>query len=149
MGVVTGVFVESALKSAKDDKENVIVSHMRELFANGTGNELTWDEFNGMTSTREMQDYFQTIDVDPSEAEIVFRLLDVDGNGAVCDDEFTNGCLKLTGPAKALDPAILSNEIRSIAVWMQSHLCNVEDLIQNQLISADFERTVSESTGGY
>merc|ERR1719424_526470 len=110
MNVVTGVFVESALKSAKDDKDTVIVNHMRELFGaefSGGDSELDLLEFEGLADNPRLQAYFQTIDVDPSEAGIVFKLLDVENNGTLDEDELCNGCLKLAGPAKALDLAVL------------------------------------------
>jgi voltage-gated sodium channel len=129
MNVVTGVFVESALKSAKDDKERTMVNHMQELFNAQCDSSLTWEDFIGMIDNPILVNYFQTIDVDPNEAGVVFKLLDANSDGELTEEEFMNGCLKLMGTARAMDLAVLSNEVHAIAIWMQSKLCNVERLL--------------------
>merc|ERR1712176_498889 len=86
MNVVTGVFVESALNSARHDRDIYMVNSVRSLFIRAkidmTGN-LTWDEFESLLNSPEMEEYFKTIDVDISEAHGIFELLDIDGSGTL------------------------------------------------------------------
>merc|ERR1711948_197480 len=87
-----------------------------ELFFDEGGPEaqITWDAFKGKLHTPAMLDYFKTIDVDPSEGRGLFDLLDVDDSGTVDASEMVNGFLKLRGPAKALDIALLMRQFGSI-----------------------------------
>merc|ERR1712039_201599 len=72
LNVITGVFVESALLACKKDKDMYMVNHVRTLFdsvdANGNGS-INWEEFQSALNTDEMQEVFQQIDIDISEAE--------------------------------------------------------------------------------
>merc|ERR1712232_441921 len=108
LNVVNGVFVDMGIRNAKDQMDHFMQSSVRELFLDENGGmnaEMTWDEFKNHLNQKQMQDYFQAIDVDLSEAKSVWRLLDVNGSGTVSADEFVSGCLRLRGPAKAIDLA--------------------------------------------
>lgn len=130
MNVVTGVFVESALISAKNDQEVFLVNSMREFFMEAKGSEvgeLSWDDFNRCLDTEQMKHFFKVIDVDTSEAHGIFRLLDLDKSGGVELEEFVSGCHRLRGNAKALDLAVLIYEIRRMADTLQTHIARFED----------------------
>lgn len=119
MNVVTGVFVESAIKSAKEDKDTFMINNMREVFRSANGGitgVMTWETFERQLDKPMMQAYFRNIDVDPSEAKGLFQLLDLDGSGFIDCEEFLSGCIRLRGPAKALDMALLMHEVRRMTV---------------------------------
>eukprot|EP00930_Biecheleria_cincta_P033964 TRINITY_DN23503_c0_g2_i1.p1 TRINITY_DN23503_c0_g2~~TRINITY_DN23503_c0_g2_i1.p1 ORF type:complete len:807 (+),score=149.26 TRINITY_DN23503_c0_g2_i1:27-2447(+) len=118
LNVVTGVFVESALKSAKEDRDNYMLHHVKDIFqsADSSGEGvIEWDDFKRCSEDAQMQEFFKSIDVDPSQAQAVFALLDVDDTGLIDLDEFLNGCLCLHGPAKAIDVSSLRYEMRMLA----------------------------------
>merc|ERR1711988_321959 len=92
----------------------------------------TWDNFVGQLDTPEMRAYFKAIDLDPSEARGLFRLLDMDDSGTINAEEFLNGCLRLRGPAKALDLALVMREMRRMHSQFDSHL----SVMQHQLSSS-------------
>lgn len=50
-----------------------------------------------------MQEYFRSINVDPSEAKGLFQLLDSDDSGILSMDELVEGLLRLRGGATALE----------------------------------------------
>jgi hypothetical protein len=132
MNVVTGVFVENAIKSAKEDKDFFMINNMREVFKEANGGitgVMTWETFESQLDKHNMQEYFRAIDVDPSEAKGLFRLLDLDGSGFIDAEEFLSGCLRLRGPAKALDLALLMHEVRR----MVSRIQEQKKLLQKQL----------------
>lgn len=106
MNVVTGVFVDSVLVSAKADKESFLLNNARELFET-LDEEMDWEAFEAKIETPQMQEFFKGIDVDPDEAKGIFQLLDLDESGSVNADEFFSGCVRLRGPAKALDSALM------------------------------------------
>eukprot|EP00931_Biecheleriopsis_adriatica_P104093 TRINITY_DN78832_c0_g1_i1.p1 TRINITY_DN78832_c0_g1~~TRINITY_DN78832_c0_g1_i1.p1 ORF type:complete len:631 (+),score=132.21 TRINITY_DN78832_c0_g1_i1:58-1893(+) len=138
LNVVTGVFVESALKSAKDDHDKYMLRHVRELFYEADLDEsgqIGWTEFQKQLDNKHMLEFFHNIDVDISEAESVFRLMDYDGSGSIDLDEFLNGCLNLKGPAKAIDTSALIFETRSIARQCESILTQVSKLSEAEPVS--------------
>lgn len=118
MNVVTGIFVDSAIRAAETDKKRDLVDSMRSLFegadedGNGT---LTFEEFEGQLGNRFMQAYLQAIDLDEEEAVMLFQLLDIDESGEIEADDFVSGCIKLHGGAKAIDLAAFVHEFRRTA----------------------------------
>eukprot|EP00930_Biecheleria_cincta_P057640 TRINITY_DN4353_c0_g1_i1.p1 TRINITY_DN4353_c0_g1~~TRINITY_DN4353_c0_g1_i1.p1 ORF type:complete len:654 (+),score=94.13 TRINITY_DN4353_c0_g1_i1:268-1962(+) len=111
LNVVTGVFVEAALKSARDDKDDYMMSHVRDMLKKHD-DDIDLTRFKEMLGNPQMQEFFKAIDVDISEADSVFHLLDADDSGTISLDEFMNGCRTLRGNAKALDLSILLHETR-------------------------------------
>mmetsp|Transcript_56603 Transcript_56603/g.148295 ORF Transcript_56603/g.148295 Transcript_56603/m.148295 type:complete len:167 (-) Transcript_56603:110-610(-) len=117
LNVVTGVFVQSVLKSQATDRDLFMVSNARELFASlegGVTDAMSWPVFESKLDAPQMVAFFKAIDVDPSEARGLFCLLDLDGSGEITVDEFLNGALRLRGSAKALDVALLLQQVRKV-----------------------------------
>merc|ERR1719456_1612873 len=73
---------------------------------------MTWDDFHDNVDSVQMQDYFKSLDVDPSDARGIFCLLDQDNVGRVTFEQFVSGCVRLRGQAKSLDMAIMLYELR-------------------------------------
>ena len=63
------------------------------------------------------------LDLAVHDAWRFFRLLDANGNGAVTEEEFVLGCLRLRGPARTFDVASLSEE----NLRMKTKLTNLEE----------------------
>merc|ERR1712217_401983 len=111
--VVTGVFVESALKSAHDEEESVMLETLIQMF---------WQEENsaGMLSRTQFEErlsepaviaYLRSIHVDSAEVEMLFSLIDVDDNGSIDYGEFVSGCMRIRGSARAIDTILLLHEL--------------------------------------
>lgn len=115
MNVVTGIFVESAFTAGQREKERYLLRTVKALFkvtdADGSG-DISWEEFQDKLDTPAMHSYFEAIDLDLCEAEDLFRLIDIDSSGSIDPEEFVNGCIRLQGPAKALDLATLMAEYK-------------------------------------
>jgi hypothetical protein len=127
LNVITGFFVQSSLDNAKKDNDTFMIGNVREAFKKAVANDnpnnqrqreinssasMTWEDFEAQLRQPNMQAYFKAIDVDPSEARGLFRLIDLDNSGAVDFEEFLSGCLRLRGPAKALDLHLLMHEVK-------------------------------------
>eukprot|EP00439_Symbiodinium_sp_Y106_P060174 s1143_g8.t2 len=82
LNVITGVFVESAMASARDrasadiallEENNVtVVSRMRELVSKmeiGESGRMTWEQFEGQLNNPIMEAYFKSLDLSVTEAE--------------------------------------------------------------------------------
>merc|ERR1719203_2337657 len=75
---------------------------------------MNWEVFESLIDSKAMQEAFKAINVDPSDACGLFKMLDLDNTGVVNAEEFLSGCLRLRGPAKALDLAMLIREVRML-----------------------------------
>jgi len=117
MNVITGLFVDSALRNTKMEEDVDLVNQSRLLFKSidfaATG-QITWDQFQEQLDNPNMEQYFKAVDLDMSEARGLFKLLDLDESGSISVDEFVMGCLRLRGNAKAIDLATLMFENRKI-----------------------------------
>jgi len=60
-----------------------------------------------------MQAFFMSIDVDASQAQDLFELLDADGRGYLDFQEFLSGCLRLQGEPRAVDLLLVAKESRA------------------------------------
>merc|ERR1712032_963047 len=77
---------ESALQTAKDDKELFLLHHVRNLFVNADtdrSGRITWPEFQKQVENPSMNMYFKAIDLDKEEARDLFRLIDIDESGTI------------------------------------------------------------------
>merc|ERR1719210_1762154 len=115
MNVVTGIFVQNAIERADEVERMNKVEQARKLFKiidlNNNGH-ITFEELEAHLETPEVVDFFKGIDVDISDAKHLFDLLDFDDNGSLEFEEFLSGCIRLQGPAKALDMLIVHRDTR-------------------------------------
>mmetsp|Transcript_17201 Transcript_17201/g.31705 ORF Transcript_17201/g.31705 Transcript_17201/m.31705 type:complete len:615 (+) Transcript_17201:3-1847(+) len=118
MNVVTGVFVEEALKSAKKEDTEYMSGYLMQMFqeadADGTGM-LGVEKFMRMCTEADFINYIRSIEVDPDEAMALFHLLDLDGSNSIEYEEFVRGCLRLRGSAKAIDVLSLLHGVKAIS----------------------------------
>mmetsp|Transcript_118999 Transcript_118999/g.381297 ORF Transcript_118999/g.381297 Transcript_118999/m.381297 type:complete len:468 (+) Transcript_118999:287-1690(+) len=130
LNVITGVFVGSALAKATEEDCIDLLHGLREAVETmkipGT-NRLQWDSFESQLKSATMQHYFQSIDLDPSEASGLFRLLDQDGSGTIEAEDFVMGCLRLHGAATAIDLTTLMCEVRWMRRRWLEHAMKLED----------------------
>jgi len=118
LNIVTGVFVDTAMQSSKNDRECIIQEELkdaeayranmatmfRELDSDESGT-IGLNEFEAALEDRRMVMYFKALQLDITDARSLFLLLDKDREGSISIDEFLNGCTKLRGEAKSLDIA--------------------------------------------
>eukprot|EP00927_Polykrikos_kofoidii_P046924 TRINITY_DN4102_c0_g1_i1.p1 TRINITY_DN4102_c0_g1~~TRINITY_DN4102_c0_g1_i1.p1 ORF type:complete len:723 (-),score=118.73 TRINITY_DN4102_c0_g1_i1:59-2227(-) len=124
MNVVTGIFVECAMRTSEKDREFVIqeelhekekyVSAMDQVFHEidvGSSGNITFDEFEKHLADDRAVAYFAAMDIDCDDAKTLFCLLDSDGSGLLDFTEFLEGCEKLKGDARTIDLAVLRFEV--------------------------------------
>lgn len=118
MNVITGVFLETAIGKAKEEKEILLATHAARIFKKAdtdNSGRICWGDFsNAVTQNRSVQDFFDAIDIDHSQARTLFHLLDNSGDGFISAQEFLQGCMNLSGPAKSLDLVILSKKVKQL-----------------------------------
>lgn len=134
MNVITGVFLETAIDKAKDEKEIYLARHASSIFKKAdrdkTGR-ISWEGFeSAVRENKSVQNFFEEIDIDHSEAESLFKLLDDSGDGQISAEEFLQGCMKVSGPAKSLDLLVLTKEVKQL---FERHL-SLECELSNTLL---------------
>jgi len=139
LNVVTGIFVEGAMKAAENDTDAVIHAEMewkqscfntlKRLFlacdTDGSGT-ISFDEFKSQTQKAEVRDMFTALELDVLEAEGLFRLLDLRGLGEVSIEEFVVGCMRLKGHNKSINFASLMYEHKKTAEVLSELVQRIE-----------------------
>eukprot|EP00747_Dinoflagellata_sp_TGD_P217975 gnl/TRDRNA2_/TRDRNA2_90292_c2_seq1.p1 gnl/TRDRNA2_/TRDRNA2_90292_c2~~gnl/TRDRNA2_/TRDRNA2_90292_c2_seq1.p1 ORF type:complete len:513 (-),score=99.68 gnl/TRDRNA2_/TRDRNA2_90292_c2_seq1:145-1461(-) len=148
MNIVTGVFVESALISAKEDKDQDMRARVRHMFtamdADGSGT-IDWHEFVAMLNDKKNKKSLKQLGIDVSKMKALFALLVGDTSG-VSIDELILGCQRLNGPAKAIDLEMLMYYNKQMATRWHSHANKVE-MILGDLIRLVAGETLDEDEG--
>lgn len=139
LNVVTGVFCQSAIESAQSDHEmimqNIIhnkeahIRKVRSLFCNLDADEsgyISLVELEENMHKKSVQTYFEALELDVSDAWTFFKLLDTDGGAAIEIEEFLLGCLRLRGPARALDLAKMQHDHQWLSKTLGAFMAHVE-----------------------
>lgn len=129
MNILIGIFVENAQSYSAIDRDLVIqeemhhkesyMNQLRELFhemdedKSGT---ITYEEFNACMSHERAKAYLDFLQLNSSEAQGLFMLLDLDEKGEIGVEEFVLGCMRLKGTAKSIDAASMMFQTKRIAV---------------------------------
>lgn len=112
LNVVTGVFIDKAMKTADKEAEEMAVSAISEAFAYeiDQGHVITWARFEQKLHEPEMVRYLEEINIKPDDAEELFTLIDADGSGTISASELVKVCETLKRPARSIDMAQLMQE---------------------------------------
>lgn len=139
LNVITGVFVNSAIKTREKDHETLVLHVQKfkdlvssiwfKLDTSGDG-QLTITEFEQMFKDPDMQAFFEAIEVNAVDAWTLFDSLDADGDHLVSYEEFAQRCTQLHGSARAVDLFALTQQ--NLKVWdevqqLKSSLQEVND----------------------
>jgi len=114
LNVVTGIFVDSAVCTRTEDEvvecftedQRRTSEEVRRIFKEAdldNSGTLSFQELASHLENPWVKAYFSGLDIDPSEAGIIFTLIDTDGSNTVSIDEFVDGTMKLKGHAKSID----------------------------------------------
>eukprot|EP00927_Polykrikos_kofoidii_P011180 TRINITY_DN14721_c0_g1_i1.p1 TRINITY_DN14721_c0_g1~~TRINITY_DN14721_c0_g1_i1.p1 ORF type:complete len:666 (+),score=152.44 TRINITY_DN14721_c0_g1_i1:109-2106(+) len=125
--VITGIFVKTSIETAQSEQDEAIVQVIDSLFnKQDEFRNISFGEWKEMMAMPEMASLFRAINIDASEATLLFRLLDDDGDGALCYEEFINGALRLRGAAKSLELAVFIKESGNTSRWMCGKISSME-----------------------
>jgi hypothetical protein len=139
LNIITGVFVETAIRKAQEQHTLTISNNLKLLLF---GNDQTQDEVELSSSEfleklqhKDVKALFQRLHIDPSEAKGIYRLLDLDGSDGVSAKELIAGIQKFSGTARALDLSFLMYEIATMHEENLQHQEQIENTI-NAIFSA-------------
>lgn len=123
MNIITGIFVEFAVTSAHNDKDEVIaeevtithhrtrellrIFHMADTNEDGTISSM---EFIKLMVRSDVRAILKSMGVEVSKAVGMFKLLDSEMKDALTPEEFVTGMIRLKGNAKTIDLVTLMHE---------------------------------------
>ncbi|CAE7455554.1 Scn11a [Symbiodinium microadriaticum] len=149
LNVVTGVFCNMAIESARADKD---IATMQQMQKHEAQVEALREVFREINTDR--------MEIATDDIVTLFMCIDADGSGDITLDEFVYGCMNLAGPAKGLQVARMGYEstiIRKEIKAMREDL-HFEDsgLISPKLRTSSllharpavFQRLVAKGHGG-
>eukprot|EP00443_Scrippsiella_acuminata_P025594 CAMPEP_0115196174 /NCGR_PEP_ID=MMETSP0270-20121206/14952_1 /TAXON_ID=71861 /ORGANISM="Scrippsiella trochoidea, Strain CCMP3099" /LENGTH=219 /DNA_ID=CAMNT_0002609503 /DNA_START=231 /DNA_END=888 /DNA_ORIENTATION=- len=142
VNIVTGIFVDSAMQSNRNDKEvmvqeeiaekNKYLSNMRVVFEeiddDSTGT-IDLEEFGRKMNDDRVIAYFQALKLDVEDVYKLFHLLDMDQSGKIDIEEFISGCHRLKGESRALDMAIMHYEV----AWLSEYIVTFQGRVDAAL----------------
>eukprot|EP00427_Karlodinium_veneficum_P011466 CAMPEP_0169083470 /NCGR_PEP_ID=MMETSP1015-20121227/12096_1 /TAXON_ID=342587 /ORGANISM="Karlodinium micrum, Strain CCMP2283" /LENGTH=606 /DNA_ID=CAMNT_0009143397 /DNA_START=35 /DNA_END=1856 /DNA_ORIENTATION=+ len=111
MNVIIGVFLERAMDMAKQEHEAFLCGGLFIAADFDQSGAMTYADFKRALDYVGVQDFFDAVDLEASEAKVLFTLLDASNDGQITAEEFLKGCLRLRGPAKSLDLLKLSRQV--------------------------------------
>jgi len=139
LNILTGVFVESTHSLANVDKELVIqeemshsesvVNQIRALFNEidvDRSGSLSLKELKRNLSDPRVKAYFSVLQMDITEAEGLFQLLDKDESGEVSIEEFIVSCMRLKGSARSIDLATMLMEHKRMYSMIKSYMGSMD-----------------------
>lgn len=126
LNLVTGVFVDSAMKLSHADKEAELLKKVRNAFTSadidGSGY-VTWQEFHARMDSEAMVEFFEALEISTDRAEDLFHLIDRSEDEKLSFEELVAGGMMLQGPAKAVDLAafqkLLTQQVHDLAWQMR------------------------------
>eukprot|EP00929_Paragymnodinium_shiwhaense_P094209 TRINITY_DN54646_c0_g1_i1.p1 TRINITY_DN54646_c0_g1~~TRINITY_DN54646_c0_g1_i1.p1 ORF type:complete len:648 (-),score=116.55 TRINITY_DN54646_c0_g1_i1:536-2479(-) len=157
LNVITGVFCESAIASARTDADMATQEHMlhktaymnrvKQLFNiidHDGKSVITYDELAKYLSDEQAAGFFAALDIDISDVWTLFKLLDEKESRIIDIDEFVGGCCRLKGEARSIDVALMSYEHK----LFRRRVFKVLDEIETSLIKLQElqEKTASSMT---
>eukprot|EP00929_Paragymnodinium_shiwhaense_P025981 TRINITY_DN15562_c0_g1_i1.p1 TRINITY_DN15562_c0_g1~~TRINITY_DN15562_c0_g1_i1.p1 ORF type:complete len:541 (-),score=69.08 TRINITY_DN15562_c0_g1_i1:334-1956(-) len=128
LNLITGVVVDKAMRSATEAEETHLCQNVASLFFDhgcDIEQQISWDIFKDKLSDPGMQDYLKAVDINPTEAEHLFALIDTDNSNSVDVAELINGLLRLKGTAGSLEVALLLREMAHLVDRVEHRICSL------------------------
>eukprot|EP00927_Polykrikos_kofoidii_P008981 TRINITY_DN13739_c0_g1_i2.p1 TRINITY_DN13739_c0_g1~~TRINITY_DN13739_c0_g1_i2.p1 ORF type:complete len:597 (-),score=61.80 TRINITY_DN13739_c0_g1_i2:253-1995(-) len=158
VNIVTGIFLESALRVSQADRDVRIqeeifekeeyLGRIQQLFdeldvdSSGT---IGMEEFRAAIQSERIVATFNALDLDITDVSGLFKLLDRDVSGEIDVEEFMVGCLRLRGEAKSIDLARLMYDCNHTL----SHIERALQTLTLKCLSENEERARRNTSSAY
>lgn len=139
LNIITGVFVDGAIQRSSQERDlklekqreeramyvTMLLDLLEEIDVEGEG-VISRETLEDAFQDERVKHYFSILDIDVTDSNYLFDMLDLDRSGEVDMEEFVSGCLRLKGAAKSIDIHTLMFEIKLMMTkWdgiMEKHL---------------------------
>jgi voltage-gated sodium channel len=132
MNVITGIFVDSAIKQAQALKDREFTCHTRSLFKQYeriAEDGLTKEQFAQCMLDPGMQKYMEDLNIERNDAITLFDFIDDDHSGTVNPQELVNGLVKLRAGAKFIDIMEMLHEVEQHKGLTMTLVGRIEDFV--------------------
>merc|ERR1712032_1506954 len=144
MNILTGLFIENALKQAQPDRSLQAIEHRKQqilgtmqleelckVMDTDTNGKITVEEFTRAMLDPQVQGRLVLLGLDIRDTETFFRMI-VDGGDdlEVYIEDFVNGCMKLKGEATSLDIQVLMFKTKLAYRRQKEWFTRVSDRLQ-------------------
>eukprot|EP00931_Biecheleriopsis_adriatica_P039353 TRINITY_DN22508_c0_g1_i1.p1 TRINITY_DN22508_c0_g1~~TRINITY_DN22508_c0_g1_i1.p1 ORF type:complete len:596 (+),score=101.66 TRINITY_DN22508_c0_g1_i1:65-1789(+) len=142
LNVMTGVFCDSAIRSAERDHEMAVqaiyqdkqryleaVKNIFDKLDSDKSGSITILEFENHFDNPHIRAMLLALELDATDAWTLFKALDADGDNMLMAEEFLDGCVALRGSAKAVDLASLRKEIKAQNARSEKMLQDILELV--------------------
>jgi len=143
LNVITGIFVETAVSRARNDRDSALQAELAKnkdrlrqilnLFTDVDSNEdgkITLEEWENFASSNEAKTYMALLGLDMRKTHELFELIDFDGNHEVSLQEFAIGCMQLQGPPKGVDIETLLRNSKKVMKKVTELFETVEERLE-------------------
>merc|ERR550532_779924 len=130
MNVITGIFVESALKKMERKKDETFAEHVRVLFhllEPDHDGQIKKEDYMTHLEDPQLQAYMSDIDIDPGEAKLLFDFLDCDGSNTIDSEELLNGLIRLRQGSKFMDIMTIMHELEQMGKQWATFTVKMEE----------------------
>ena len=141
LNVVTGVFVDTALQSSKNEAEAAVEREMEKQREYSTYlwsvlSKIDKDRSGGISGS-ELEDCLDhpeitaclgVLQIQHDELRRLFLLLDIANNDEVLIDDLVSGCARLKGGAKSIDVATIMSDTCKIMLAQEEHARSLEEV---------------------
>mmetsp|Transcript_43643 Transcript_43643/g.98469 ORF Transcript_43643/g.98469 Transcript_43643/m.98469 type:complete len:729 (+) Transcript_43643:140-2326(+) len=155
LNVITGVFCQSAMESAQNDKDlatmRLMANHeefkrsmdrfFKEIDRDGSG-QITLHELDLCCQDERSLAYLWSLGINSNDVWTLFKLLDDDGSGTVDREEFIEGCMKLKGEAKAVHMAKLGYDVQKLTTSLADFMGYVEETLEDLVAEKEQRSTM-------
>jgi Ca2+-binding EF-hand superfamily protein len=125
LNVLTGMFVDTAMKVAQQDQENVAEEllnrpqikefrHFVEQNPDVTPGFISRSFLEQQMDSLVVQNFYKVLEITEEDFKRVFAMLDSEKTGVIDLDEFIKGCCHANGGVSGLDMVFLNNEIKHV-----------------------------------
>merc|ERR1711939_707426 len=87
---------------------------------------ITIKEFQDHLSSDIAKGFLVLLDIDETDAWMLFNMIDTDGSHSIDAEEFVDGCMRLKGPVKAIDFAVFRKECTKMNEIMKKSLAKAD-----------------------
>jgi hypothetical protein len=133
LNMATGVFINKAMQTAEEESNLRIAEGLAAAFGltglENANEEVTLETFRAKLEEPGMASYLEKVSIDDEHIDKFYGLVDSDNSHSVTFSELITGCLKLSGPARAVDIALLAQDQKELNSRLERHVELVELMV--------------------
>eukprot|EP00929_Paragymnodinium_shiwhaense_P103177 TRINITY_DN6648_c0_g5_i1.p1 TRINITY_DN6648_c0_g5~~TRINITY_DN6648_c0_g5_i1.p1 ORF type:complete len:719 (-),score=134.08 TRINITY_DN6648_c0_g5_i1:115-2271(-) len=140
--VMTGIFIAETFRVASTDDDIMIMQRERQVKTHikrmttllheaddSQDGCLDMEEFRDILSDSRVQKWLAAQEIEVKDADLVFQMVDFNGDGRLSVEDLVRGFARLKGPAKAMDVVTVvhgANRLESLLVTVDERLQDLE-----------------------